>query len=272
MTRLTSMLDLPTFDIPRDRWGRPTIGGRTYTRVSTLAKVLDDQRALLDWSARQTAVGLSRSEDLIAAAATTDPDDRKTLNAIVEQAKERAKSKAGASIGTATHTATEILDREGPAGFDGIPMRIRDDALAYRAAIEAKGITPLAAELFVVCDPVNAAGSFDRLAQGPTRTMIVDIKTSANPDTHKWAGLSWAVQLATYANARPWLPEHGVVDWAHLGLPTPDLERGLVIHIVQGTGQVRLHSIDLTAGWAAAKLADQVLAMRKLKNITTVIP
>lgn len=269
---ITTMPTLPRVEVPRDRWGRPTLNGRTYTRVSTLAKALDDSRALMDWNARQTAIGLARSEDLIAAAATTDPDDRKALNAIVEQAKERAKSKAGASIGTATHTATEILDREGPAGLDGLPDKIRTDALAYRAAIDGKGLTPLAAEVFVVCEEVNAAGSFDRLMLGPSRVLIADLKTSANPDTAKWAGLAWAVQLATYAHAKPWLPEHGVVEWSHLGLPAPDLERGVVIHVVQGTGEVRLHSIDLTAGWVAARLADEVLAMRKLKNITTAIP
>ena len=31
---------------------RPIIDGRTYTRASTLAKALDDQSALIDWSAR----------------------------------------------------------------------------------------------------------------------------------------------------------------------------------------------------------------------------
>jgi len=258
-----TMLDLPHIDIPRDRWGRPTIDGRTYTRVSTLAKVLDDTRALLNWNARITAVGLAKSEDLIAAVATTDPDDKKALDRLVEQAKERAASSAKATIGTATHAATELLDRGDD--LDGLPDKVKGDAQAYRAAITAHGLTPLAAEMFVVCDEVNAAGSFDRLLAGPSRTLIGDIKTSGNPDTHKYAALAWAIQLATYAHSRPWIPGRGIVDWADLGLPEPDRERGLIIHIVQGTGQVRLHSVDLAAGWVAAKLADEVLAVRKVK-------
>lgn len=267
---MTTMLALPPTDIPRDRWGRPQIDGRSYTRVSTLAKTLDDTRALLNWNARITAVGLAKSEDLIAAVATTDPEDRRALDKIVEQAKERAASTAKATIGTATHAATEILDRGDT--LDGLPDKVKADALAYRAALDAKGLEPLAAEMFVVCDEVNAAGSFDRLLRGPSRVMIGDIKTSGNPDTHKYAALAWAIQLATYAHAKPWTPDRGIVEWADLGLPEPDLERGLVIHIVQGTGQVRLHSVDLTAGWVAARLADEVLAMRKLKDVTTEIP
>lgn len=265
-----TMLSLGKFEIPRDRWGRPVIEGRTYTRVSTLAKTLDDTRALLNWNARVTALGLARSEDLIAAVATTDPDDRRALDKIVEQAKERAASSAKATIGTATHTATELLDRGDD--LDGLPDKVKLDAHAYRDAITARGLTPLAAEMFVVCDEVNAAGSFDRLLQGPSRVLIGDVKTSGNPDTHKYAALAWAIQLACYAHAKPWIPGRGVVEWADIGLPAPDLERGLIIHIVQGTGQVRLHSVDLKAGWIAATLADEVLAMRKFKGVLATLP
>lgn len=260
---MTTMLDLPKVEVPRDRWGRPTLGGRTYTRVSTLAKALDDTNALLAWNARQAVIGLARSHDLVALAATTDPADRTTLNKIVEQAKERAQSTAGASVGTATHSATELLDRG--ESLTGIPASIVADAHAYRDTIDRYGLTPLAAEMFVVCDEIGAAGSFDRLLAGPTRVMIGDLKTSANPDTAKWAGLAWAIQLATYAHAKPWLPDRGVVEWSDLGLPEPDLQRGLVIHIVQGTGQVRLHSVDLTIGWGAARIAETVLGARKMK-------
>lgn len=260
---MTAMLDLPKFEVPRDRWNRPLLNGRTYTRVSTLAKALDDQRALLDWNARQAVIGISRSPDLIALASTTDPDDKTKLNSVVERAKERAKSKAGADIGTATHSATEYLDRG--ESLDGLPEPVVRDAMAYRATLQRYGLVPLAAETFVVCDEVNAAGTFDRLLRGPSRVVIGDLKTSANPDSAKWAGLAWAIQLATYAHAKPWLPDRGIVEWSDLGLPEPDRERGLIIHIVQGTGEVRLYSVDLAIGWGAAQIADSVLGARKMK-------
>jgi hypothetical protein len=256
------MIELPV-EVPRDRWMRPVVEGVTYTRVSTLAKTLDDMNALMDWNARITALGLARSEDLIAAIATTDPDDKKTLNRIVAQAKERAQSTAKATIGTAVHAATVLVDRG--QDLDGLPDKVKLDARAYRAVLDRHGLTPLAAELFVVCDDVGAAGSFDRLLQGPTKVVVADVKTSANPDTAKWAGLAWAAQIATYSHGRPWLPGRGLVDWAELDLPEPDLNRGLVIHIVQGLGQVQLYTVDLRIGWAAAQLARKVLDTRKAK-------
>lgn len=256
-------------EVPRDRYGRPLIAGTAHTRASTLAKTLDDTRALLDWNARQSVIGLCRSHDLIALAATTDPGDKVTLNRIVEQAKERAATTAAASIGTATHTATEILDRG--ESLDGLPETVKADAQAYRAKLRGYSLLPLAAEMFVVCEELVVAGSFDRLLAGPSRTLIGDIKTSGNPDTHKYAGLAWAIQLAVYAHAKPWTPERGIVEWSDLGLPVPDQHRGVVIHIVQGTARVRLHSVDLDAGWLAAKLAAEVRDMRKFP-VTELIP
>jgi hypothetical protein len=52
------MFTRPATEIPRDRWGRPLIeppdGGKPigYTRVSTLAKALDDKTSLMDWKCR----------------------------------------------------------------------------------------------------------------------------------------------------------------------------------------------------------------------------
>ena len=60
-------------ELPRDRWGRPLIeppdGGKAkpYTRVSTLAKTLDDKTALSKWLCRQTAIGLAQRPDLVRA-------------------------------------------------------------------------------------------------------------------------------------------------------------------------------------------------------------
>lgn len=54
MTLLDDPQSTPT--IQRDRWGRPLItppdGGKPkpYTRASTLAKALDDNQGLIDWS------------------------------------------------------------------------------------------------------------------------------------------------------------------------------------------------------------------------------
>ena len=58
-------------EISRDRWVRPLItpvgGGKPvgYTRVSTLAKALDDTTNLTAWKLRTAAVGLAKSPSVI---------------------------------------------------------------------------------------------------------------------------------------------------------------------------------------------------------------
>ena len=72
----------PVKDVPRDRWGRPLIvpvdGGKPIgsTRVSTLAKALDDKSALTKWKQRQVVVGMASRPDLAAVAAACKGDDR----------------------------------------------------------------------------------------------------------------------------------------------------------------------------------------------------
>src|SRR5690242_11341562 len=85
-------------EVPRDRWGRPLIrpldGGQPepYTRVSTLAKALDDLNQLMAWKQRKTAEGLIRRPDLLTrvagALANGDPDTdwptKRALNDVCE--------------------------------------------------------------------------------------------------------------------------------------------------------------------------------------------
>ena len=264
------MIELPPVDPPRDQYDRPLLDGVAYTRASTLAKALDDQGSLINWSARMTAIGMSRSRDLIAATAATDINDKSALDRLVNRAKDRAQSMGKADIGTAIHRVTHLLDLGQPV--DNQPDHVQAAARAYQSTMAVKGLVPLAAEVFVVCEELGAAGTFDRLLQGPTRTLIGDIKTSDNPNVVRYAALSWAVQLTVYANGRPWLPNIGIVEWADVGLPQPDLKRGLVIHVPQSGGQVRLHSIDLVAGWQAAQLAAEVRDWRKRKDLTQLVP
>jgi hypothetical protein len=263
------MLKIDGSTVKRDRWERPIIDGTPYARASTIANALDDQHNLINWAARMAVVGMATSPDLIAAAATTAADDKKALDQIADAARERAKSRAGATIGTAIHTATEMLDLG--ENISILPIEIRQAAHAYKALIEAAHLTPLAAECFVVNHELQTAGTFDRLLQGPNRVVVGDVKTGGNPDAVKYSALSWAIQIAVYANAQPWHPEHGVVTWADLGLPEPSLTHGLVIHVVQDTADAHLYSIDLEAGYAAAKIARTVYDLRKVKGLATAV-
>ena len=261
-------LTLTTAVPERDRWDRPVIDGQPHTRISTLAKTLSDQTSLIAWASRMTAVGLAQSDDLVAAVATTSATDRYALDKLVERAQERAQARRGATMGTALHSATQMAD-------EGVsealwPAGVRADVEAYRDACAHHKLRPLACEVFVVCPELRAAGTLDRIMQGPTRALVADLKTSGNPDSAKYEALAWAIQVATYAHGHPWHHDHGHMTWDQLGLPQPDLRRGLVIHITQGTAKVAMHSVDLTLGWQAAHLATQVRDMRKAKTLTTI--
>ena len=55
--------------VPRDQWGRPIIvkqdGTVTgYTRISSLAKELDDQTGLTKWKSAMTAIGMVSDEPI----------------------------------------------------------------------------------------------------------------------------------------------------------------------------------------------------------------
>ena len=136
-----------TEDIARDRWGRPLIdpvdGGKAvaYTRVSTLAKTLDNKEQLMRWKCRQTALGLGKRNDLVAMAGAVG-DDKGKLDEIVAEAMSAAASNAAANLGTTLHALTEHVD----AGTkpDYLPGELIGDLTAYEEAM--RGICILGSE------------------------------------------------------------------------------------------------------------------------------
>lgn len=254
------------FDIARDRWGRPLIpppgGGKPipYTRVSTLAKALDETSALSKWMCRRVAEGMGTRPDLVALAAARRGDE-KELGRVAEAAMDAAKSDAAANTGTALHTFAEQVD-EGHIDITDVPEPHRADIAAYRGALESAGIVVAACEKFVICEELTAAGTFDRLLALPDgRLVIGDIKTSRNPKTD-YLALPTAIQVAVYARGALFDPATG----ARTPLPA-DKAEGILIHVPQGSGTATLHRLDLATGWIAANLAWDVRSTRKLKPV-----
>lgn len=256
-------------EIPRDRWGRPLIappgGGKpvAYTRVSTLAKALDDLSNLMAWKARKTAEGLIRRPDLLTlvsgAIANGDPDTdwptKKVLNDAVAQAMEAAGSSKGSTAGTGFHSLTEAIDRGNEPLY--VPEADKPRLEAYREA--TAGIEWLDIECFVVNDIVRGAGTFDRLGRLPDgRVVVADLKSGKSEADYPF---STTVQIATYANGHRYNPETGERSQLH---PELDLTDGLLIHLPP-SGGCRLYSLNLTLGWLAAQLAAQVREARSWK-------
>jgi hypothetical protein len=262
------MFTRPATDIPRDRWGRPLIdrvdGGKPipYTRVSTLAKALDDKTALTQWKCRQTAIGLSKRPDLVTKTAAVG-EDRRALNEVVDEALAAAASDRAANVGTALHAFTERIDA-GEHPEDLVPHTdpLYLDLCAYREA--TKHLSMEAAELFVVCDELQAAGSFDRLITIPDVGMVVgDLKTGQHEPDYPHGV---AQQIAIYAHGTLYDPDQGrIAALADLGVRT---DVGLLIHLPAERGTCDLYLIDLDHGWDLAQTAVAVRAAYKTKPLT----
>jgi hypothetical protein len=254
--------------LKRDRWGRPMIeppgGGKAvgYTRVSTLAKVLDDKTALMRWKQRQTALGLGLRPDLASMAAACEGDNRK-LDEVVEQAMTAAQSEKAANIGTTLHLLTEMIDKGGePNNLHGH----MDDLRAYQNAMAP--IEVLASEIFIVCDEVQAAGTFDRLVRLPDgRTMVADIKTGQHEPRYPHAA---TIQISIYAHGNLYDPDKGRTGLlADLGV---EQDTGLLIHLPANQGRCELYLLDLSVGWQLARTAVAVRDIFKTKPLTPYTP
>lgn len=246
-------------EVPRDRWGRPLIvppaGGEpvAYTRVSTLAKALDDTSNLTAWKLRKAAEGFVRRPDLITrlagALANGNPDTDKAskaeFNRVCREATEAASASSGASSGTGLHALTEAIDRGEWPEF--VPAADEPRLRAYAEATQ--GYTALDAETFVVNDEVTSAGTFDRLWLCPDgRARVGDLKSG------KWDAqypLGVATQVAIYTHGLRYDPATGQRGELH---PDLDLSTGLLIHMPPAGGCTVI-PLDLTRGWRAARAA-----------------
>ena len=263
---MTTAFAPPVKDIPRDRWQRPLIvpvgGGKAvpYTRMSTLAKALDDKTALTKWKQRQVVIGMGKRPDLCSVAGAIKGDDRK-LDEIVETAMTVAEAERAANIGTALHALSEQVDD----GVDiaTLPEQFRPDLEAYRAAM--RPIEILAREAFVVVDEIQAAGTFDRLVRLPDgRVVVADIKTGKHEPAYPQGATQ---QIAGYSRGHLYDVEKGRA--GHLPTLGVDQEAGLLIHMPAGTGTCDLYLLDLTVGWNLIRVSVEVRAAFKRKDVIT---
>lgn len=244
-------------EILRDRWDRPLLPNpetgknEPYTRASTLSGAIENTYGLEAWKRRQTVLGLSQRQDLIAKA-LSDPENKTAVDRIVDTAMEVAGSSKGANLGTAIHSFCETVDKGGslPKGID---PRISLSIDAYKSAM--LGWKMLAVEEFVGCRDVMSAGTFDRIVEAPDgRRYIGDIKTGASAPSYPH---SMAVQLAVYAHGTRYSPETG---WgrslAEFGVSQT---RAVLIWLpAEEPAKCELFGIDILEGWKMARIAARV--------------
>jgi hypothetical protein len=254
-----------TEEAPKDRWGRylvqqPEGKARGYTRVTTIAKTLDDTASLADWKVRMAITGLVQRPDLLAQASTAI-DDRTRLNKIANDCVEASGGYSRANLGTALHSITEQIDLGlKPAILPGLQA----DIDAYVAGIAAYGIKmhDEFIEVLLINDELEYAGTADRIVTlMDGRLVIFDLKTGTDL-SYSYGNI--AVQLAMYANA----------DWMYNWktgerTPMPDLDKtvGIICHLPAGDATVAFHEVNLVAGWEAAKQSFTTREWRKRKDL-----
>lgn len=256
--------------IKRDRWGRyllpdPKTGeDKSWMRVTTFAKSISDTFALGAHQQKMVAKGLTMRKDLFALASATHIDDRQAWGKICEDAKEAAGAKRGANEGTALHSLTESYDR----GLEvNVPDYMQSDYKAYVDTIQSSGLMIYKdmIERTVVNSEYGLAGTFDRIARMPDRTLaILDLKTGKDLS---YAWLEIGIQLACYANST-----HIWNSWSGFYSPMPALDKskGVVVHLPVGKGKCTLYEIDLVQGWEDAQLCSKVRERRKVKTSASV--
>ena len=180
----------------------PAAGGprMAYTRASSLADEILDQRHIHRWQMRYLARGLGRHRDLADLAAveeySTSLDatvfgaDKSASGRRLDDINARALDRMGinqrADYGTVVHAATE------PGGF--VPESAEANARAFWDWVHEYGIRIWATEVFTACDLTRSAGTFDHLMGVPGYGNIIVDKKTGKLDPH-----AFSIQLSTYA-------------------------------------------------------------------------
>lgn len=248
-----------------------------FTRVSTIAKTLEDTYHLDQWKDRMLAKGLSMRPDLVMLAGATPLTDKwKFAKDIVAPARDTAGGSEGANHGTAFHSLTEIVDRGEPIPQGTHPDNVKRLEL-YRQSLENAGATVVTdwMERIVLNRKYRIVGRTDRALElspdSPVwenpkhfsarhRNVIGDVKSQKSMD---FGCMSIAMQLAIYAHADlVWV---GSDEDGHWEEPDIVLNRdvAVVMHVPSDRIAADIHVIDIARGWELVQLAMEVRAARK---------
>jgi hypothetical protein len=272
--------------VERDQWDRPLIlqpdgSKRPYNRASSYGGQLDDHSKVEEWAARQVVRGIAIALRAGRAPAFLDAiderlfdpwedqqsKDKKLLNSLVDRAQDMAGSNLKSQLGTDIHYATELVDLgesldAGLRDFEpGRRKHLAERADAYWKKIQEYRIKWDSVETFGVQDELEVAGTWDRRGYVPWwpehAQVIGDVKTSSTMD---FAGITYAVQLATYAHMCAYDIATGT------RTPHDDMNErwALIIHVERHMGGgVELYPVNVAWGWRHARLARQVIQARR---------
>lgn len=243
-----------------------------FTRVSTIAKTLEDTYHLDQWKDRMLAKGLSMRPDLVMLAGATPLEEKwRFAQDIVKPARDTAGGSEGANHGTAFHSLTELVDRGQPTPQGTHPDNVKRLAL-YKQRLDEHGlqVIPDWMERIVLNREYRIVGRTDRALwvnsdrpswfPGGFSAVIGDLKTQKSMD---FGCMSIAMQLAIYARADlVWV---GSDEDGHWEEPDIELNRdvAVVMHVPSDRIAADIHVIDIARGWELVQMAMEVRAARK---------
>lgn len=250
-----------------------------FTRVSTIAKTLEDTYHLEQWKLRSTAKGIAMRPDLAMLAGATPLSDKwKFAQDIVKPAMDTAGATEGANHGTAFHSLTELVDRGQPTPQGTHPDNVKRLAL-YTQSLDDHGLTviPRWMERIVLNREHRIVGRTDRALRIDRAKFldedgrqivpddapdhgIGDVKSQKSMD---FGCMSIAMQLAIYAHADlVWVGSDEDGRWEE-----PDIELNrdvaVVMHVPSDQIAADIHVIDIARGWELVQVAMEVRAARK---------
>lgn len=236
-----------------------------YSRCTSWIDQLESKDALEKWKQRVILTGLTAKTglvmELVQIAVDEDLENRDRLNDIATRAFEAGEGFVRAEKGTNLHRLSEIADQyriedlERVLPREGATEQDIADMIAYRTTMERYGFEMLATETRVVIDHLKVTGTFDRIIRYQGQNFVADVKTGRVD----YGALKMSCQLAMYSR--------GCVYDPHTGERKPfkkiDLKRGLIFHVAQGEARCDVYEVDLTLGWEACQVVQQIRDMRK---------
>lgn len=235
-------------------------GVQPVSRVTTVAKAIEDTYLMDRASERKLVWGLAQRPDLVESAAIASLDDRKILTDIVGQAFQAAMVGLAASEGTNLHALAEHVDAGRPLPR-GTRKTSQDSMAAYQALLRREGIrwdTGYSERLVTRVEngTMLYCGRLDRMTfpggipgLDSRVRMIGDLKSGKSME---FGALGFACQLAMYANATHiWNP--ATERWDRM--PEMATTDAFVVWIPVGQAKAELFHVDITAGWEYARLA-----------------
>ena len=242
-----------------------------YSRDSSYAKVLDDEKALESWRMWKSMTGVARSKGLAAEVNACKDDDRIQKEVLRNKALDKGDASEKADMGVALHAMTVRAEDVTDVDFDP-PEQYVADLDAYRDALATYGLVSEMIEVHLVNDDFRAAGTADRIFRS-TLPLIAPDGTRIEPGDLILADLktgkldfglpNYCVQAFLYGSSKL----YDVVTERRLATPPIRQDWCLLIHLPVGKATCTVLWCSMQIGRHGAEMARDVKEWRrKWKN------